>query len=98
MFITDLSHWNFPPGVTEPQLELALSRAKAAGLVAVLWKCTEAVNYIDDTYSMAQAVCKKLSILFGAYHFLRRGDPVGQAQFFLGVANPDAKTLVALDF
>lgn len=96
MIICDLSHWNFPANATEADVELALTRAKIAGLGAVLWKCTESTNVIDQTYAWGQVICQKLGILFAGYHFFRHGDPDAQLAWFLQNANNPTRK--ALDF
>lgn len=96
MLIADLSHWNFPSGATEADVELALTRAKIAGLGAVLWKCTESSNQIDATYAWGQVICQKLGILFAGYHFFRNGDVPTQVNWYLSHANNPAMNV--LDF
>lgn len=96
MIVADLSHWNFPADATEADVELALTRAKVAGLGAVLWKCTESTNIVDRTYAWGQVICQKLGILFAGYHFFRHGDPDAQLAWFLQNANNPTRK--ALDF
>lgn len=95
--VSDRSHWNFPPDATPADIELALTRAKAAGLVGVLWKCTEGVNVLDHTYAWAQVACRKLGIQFGAYHFFRSLNVQAQVDWFLKNTSLSSAELAALD-
>lgn len=46
-------------------------------------KCTESVNYKDETFQGKREECRKRGIVVGAYHFARGGDVIKEAQFFL---------------
>jgi lysozyme len=73
---------------------------KRFGILGVINKATEGLGLIDRTYSIRQEPARRRGILYGAYHFLRRGDPIAQADHFLevalNVAQPD-ELLLALD-
>ena len=89
--IVDLSHfddvqdWN---AVTE------------FGILGVINKATEGLGMIDKTFSIRRKPAADHGLLYGAYHFLRPGDPAAQADHFLEVVNSvdDPKDLLlALD-
>ena len=73
---------------------------KRFGILGVINKATEGPGLIDKTYAIRRAPSRQRGILYGAYHFLRPGDPVAQADHFLevalSVAQPD-ELLLALD-
>src|SRR5258706_3502463 len=96
--IGDFSKWRIPKPWTEAAVAQALERAKAAGLVAALWKSTEGIDILDPTYLWAQKHCRLLGIYFGAYHFYRYNDTDRQVQWFLSNVNFDGNTICALDF
>jgi len=87
-FAIDASHWNVITDWT------ALT---TAGIVGVIHKATESVGYTDPTYAPRRQQATAAGLLWGAYHFLRPGDIVGQANYFLAKAKPDAHTLLAAD-
>jgi GH25 family lysozyme M1 (1,4-beta-N-acetylmuramidase) len=73
---------------------------KNFGILGVINKATEDDNYVDKTLAIREAPVRARGLLYGAYHFLRPGDPVAQADFFLDTVatlkNPD-DMLLALD-
>jgi GH25 family lysozyme M1 (1,4-beta-N-acetylmuramidase) len=73
---------------------------KAFGILGVINKATEGLGVVDKTYAVRRKPASDRGILYGAYHFLRPGDPIAQADQFLKVAlkvaNPD-EILLALD-
>jgi lysozyme len=73
---------------------------KKFGILGVINKATEGSGMIDKTYAIRRKPARDHDILYGAYHFLRPGDPVAQADHFLDVAlsvdQPD-ELLLALD-
>jgi len=73
---------------------------KTFGILGVINKATEGPGLIDKTYAIRRTPALDHDILYGAYHFLRPGDPVAQADHFLDVALNVAKPgelLLALD-
>jgi len=73
---------------------------KTFGILGVINKATEGPGLIDKTYPIRRTPALDHDILYGAYHFLRPGDPVAQADHFLDVALNVAKPgelLLALD-
>jgi lysozyme len=73
---------------------------KKFGILGVINKATEGPGMVDKTYAVRRKPASDQGILYGAYHFLRPGDPVAQADHFLDVAlsvpQPD-ELLLALD-
>jgi lysozyme len=86
--VVDLSHYD---DVTD------WDAVKAFGILGVISKASEGPGMVDKTYAIRRQPCAARGILYGAYHFMRPGDPVAQADHFLEVAAPDASTLLALD-
>lgn len=71
---------------------------KNAGILGVIHKATEGPTYKDDMYEYRRTHFAAAGIaLWGAYHFMRPGDPASQAAFFVETADPDGGTLLALD-
>jgi len=73
---------------------------KGFGILGVINKATEGPGMVDKTYAIRRKPAADHDMLYGGYHFLRPGDPVAQADHFLGVAlsvaQPD-ELLLALD-
>lgn len=67
------------------------------GIRGVIHKATEGATDIDPTYAKRRPEAIAAGLLWGAYHFMRPGDPVAQADHFVETAAPDADTLVAVD-
>ncbi len=89
--IVDLSHHD---DVTD------WGAVQAFGIFGVINKATEGAGFVDRTYAIRRKPASDHGILYGAYHFIRPGDPVAQADKFLEVAlsvsEPD-DLLLALD-
>jgi lysozyme len=76
------------------------SAVKQFGILGVINKATEGRGLVDSTYAIRREPARERGILYGAYHFLRRGDPIVQADHFLDVAlsvSEPEKLLLALD-
>ncbi len=71
--------------------------AKQFGIRGVIHKATEGLTNADHTYASRRAGAHDEGLLWGAYHFMRPGDPVAQADHFVDTAEPDPDTLLALD-
>lgn len=90
-FAVDISHHN----VVAPN---GFVLAKNAGLVGVIHKATQGLGYADPMYAKRRKAATDAGLLWGAYHF-NTGDPVSvQVQHFLDVAQPDARTMMVLDY
>jgi lysozyme len=87
--IFDISHWQNTP---------KLGAAKEAGFDAVIVKATQGVNIVDQTFAANWQEASAQGLLRGAYHFGEGASGIVQADFFLTTVNPDATSLVALDF
>ena len=71
---------------------------KAAGILGVIHKCTQGANYADPTYAAHRKLATGAGLLWGAYIFNTGEDVKAQVAQFLSHAEPDANTLMALDF
>jgi len=95
--VVDVSHY-------EVIADDGWQRAKNAGIVGMIAKCTQGLHYVDPNYDDMIRNAISFGILPGAYHFNTGEDPVAQADKFLSVVNPgnDAggfeTVLLALDY
>ena len=87
--VVDLSHFD-----TVTSFALARSR----GVVGVIHKASQGIDVQDATYRDRRQWALEAGLLWGAYHFGTGDDPVRQADYFLQCAQPDCRTLVALDY
>src|SRR5271169_4925153 len=60
---------------------------KKFGILGVINKATEGLGMIDKTFSIRRKPAADHGLLYGAYHFMRPGDPAAQADHFLEVVN-----------
>lgn len=77
-----------------------LQGAREAGFCAVIHKATESTwpKAIDQKYGARRFLAKEAGMEFGCYHFFRpKVAPKAQVEWFLKYAQPDDRTLVALD-
>jgi lysozyme len=81
---------------------LDFAAVKAAGILGVIHKASEGVAFADKLYAVRRKAFCDLGLKWGAYHFFHGdalgSDPKGEADHFLSVADPDADTLIALDW
>jgi lysozyme len=91
--VIDLSHhvWD-----NHPNLDFA--KAKAAGVIGVVYKATEGSTFQDPFYHKTQAAVIKAGLLWGAFHFATLAPAQAQADNFLKTARPTGDMLVAIDF
>jgi len=68
------------------------------GILGVIHKATQGVSFQDPTYQLHKTGALNAGLLWGAYHFGTGSDGVQQAEFFLNFVNPEAQTLLVLDF
>ncbi len=87
--IIDISHHNANPDFTQ---------AAAAGIVGVIHKATQGLNFKDSTYQTNRQKALDAGLLWGAYHFGTGADGAAQADFFLQVVDPGPDTLLVLDY
>lgn len=91
--VIDLSHHNWD---SRPRLDFA--KAKAAGVAGVIYKATEGASFQDPFLAKTRLAVQQAGLLWGVYHFATAANADAQVENFLSNANPDAQTLVALDF
>ena len=85
--VIDISHHN---SVT------SFSKARDVGVRALFHKATQGLHYVDPRFKNQRSAASAAGLLVGAYHFGVAGDPVGQAEQFIGVVGHDA--VLVLDF
>lgn len=88
--IIDLSHHN-------QNLDFAGIRS-SGGILGIIHKATQGLDYTDPTYPPHKTSALANGLLWGAYHFGAGSDGVQQAEHFLDIVQPDAQTLLILDF
>lgn len=71
---------------------------KAAGILGVIHKCTQGARYADPLYLTRRLAAEKAGLLWGAYTFNTGEDVAAQVAQFISHAEPDERTLMALDF
>lgn len=71
---------------------------RAFGIVGVIHKASEGTGVVDAPYAARRKDAVAAGLLWGAYHFLRPGHVQEQVDLFLRAAQPDAQTLLALDY
>jgi GH25 family lysozyme M1 (1,4-beta-N-acetylmuramidase) len=71
---------------------------KAAGVLGVIHKATQGANIADPAYAERRQAALAAGLLWGAYTFNTGQDVQAQVDEFFSHANPDASTLMALDF
>jgi GH25 family lysozyme M1 (1,4-beta-N-acetylmuramidase) len=77
----------------------SFTQVKAAGILGVIHKATQGGGIVDHAFSTRRKQILDAGLKFGAYHFFDfTASASHQADFFLSVAEPDADTLIALDW
>ena len=76
----------------------SLRIAQTAGLLGIIHKASQGVSVTDPLYAQRRLAARDAGLLWGAYHFATNEDPAAQVKHFLACADPDANTLVALDY
>src|SRR5262245_36207777 len=87
--VLDLSHFNNA---------ISFEKIYAFGIRGIIHKASQGTGVTDTRYASRRPQAIAAGLLWGAYHFADSSDPVAQAKHFIHVAEPDAQTLVALDF
>ena len=87
--VIDVSHYN-PIS--------SFQKVYDSGIRGIIHKATQGESYTDPSYAEARKGALAAGLLWGAYHFADNSDPLKQAQHFVTTADPDAGTLMALDF
>lgn len=91
--VIDLSHHNWD---AKPNLNFV--KAKAAGVVGVIYKATEGATFRDPLIDKTRTAVKAAGLEWGVYHFATAAPAEKQAANFFANAAVDADTLIALDF
>jgi lysozyme len=86
--VADMAHFN----------PVNFSKIKAAGILGVIHKATQGVGMTDNQYAARRKAALAAGLLWGAYSFATGDDARAHAKHFLAVAQPDANTLLCLDY
>ncbi|XP_014274991.1 lysozyme M1 [Halyomorpha halys] len=86
--VIDISHY---------QKEIDFAKIKNDSIVAVIHKATEGKTYVDRNYYERRIEAEEEGLLWGAYHFANKGNPIGQADHFLNVVGDTESILLVLD-
>jgi lysozyme len=76
----------------------SFQQAADSGIWGIIHKATTGATGQDDEYANRRQAALDAGLLWGAYHWGTNADVDAQADNFLTIAQPDAATLVALDF
>jgi lysozyme len=87
--VLDISHHN---------TVLDFAKVKAAGILGIIHKASQGIRYGDICYQQRRKDAAAAGLDWGAYHFATNDDPLKQVDYFLGHAQPDGQTLLALDW
>lgn len=87
--LVDLSHYD---KITD------INAVKAAGILGIVNKASEGLGYKDDTYASRRKQAEAAGLKWGAYHFVRPGDQVAQAKFFLGLVGDPTGLMLMCDW
>jgi lysozyme len=87
--VIDLSHWqaHIPD----------FAKAKAAGLVGVILKATEGLNYVDPVFETRKKAVRAAGLSYASYHFLKAGG-AAQISHYLYTARPVHGERVIIDY
>ncbi|MFC1750398.1 GH25 family lysozyme [Pseudomonadota bacterium] len=96
---------NAPTVITNAVIDLShhntlrdINAVKDDGISSIIHKATQGTGFVDDQYEPRRPIVTNAGLLWGAYHFGTAADAISQAQHFLDTAQPDANTLLVLDF
>ncbi len=87
--VVDISHHNVVKD---------LKATAAAGVWGVIHKASQGRAYRDPDYAARRKAAAAAGMLWGAYHFNTGDDVAAQVDNFLKAAQPDAQTLMVLDY
>jgi GH25 family lysozyme M1 (1,4-beta-N-acetylmuramidase) len=76
----------------------SFQQAADAGLWAIIHKATTGATGHDSAYAARRPAALAAGLLWGAYHWGTAANVDDQITNFIHIAQPDANTLVALDF
>lgn len=86
--VLDLSHHNTVSSWVD---------VKLAGIVGIIHKATEGSSVVDPNYVAAKKSARNTGLLWGAYHFMRPGNMIGQAEFFVNKADVGPEDILVAD-
>jgi lysozyme len=92
LMVVDLSHFE------AEGFEIDYNKILAAGVVGVIYKATQGLNYTDHTYNEQRTAAKAAGLLWGSYHFGTNDDPIQQAVHYFAFASPTEDEIFALDW
>ena len=90
--VIDLSSNQHAPGTgafTKPEM----MQAKAAGVIGVIVKATQATTYTNPFYAGDMTAAQAAGLPTAAYHFMGSGTPQAEAAYFVKVAGAKARVL-----
>lgn len=87
--VVDISHHNG---------KVDFVKAASAGIAGVIHKATQGVRFVDPMYHHNREQALAAGLLWGAYHFGTSANSTRQADHFLRTVDPQAHTLLALDY
>ena len=93
--VIDISHYDDVQTVGDRWV--GFERVYEAGYRGVINKVTQGRGMVDKSYVRRRPHALAANLLWGAYHYIDRSDPRDQARHFIDAAQPDARTLLALD-
>jgi lysozyme len=88
LYIADMNHAN----------PVNFGRMAKAGVVGVIHKATQGVGFTDEAYQVRRAMAVGAGLLWGAYDFNMSDNIPEDVKKFVSVAQPDAHTIMALDY
>lgn len=87
--VIDLSHWD---------IATDYNAVKNFGVVGVIYKATQGLNYTDPTYISQKQLAKAAGLLWGSYHFGDSSDITSQISNYLNYAQPISDEIFCLDW
>jgi len=87
--VVDISHHN---------VVTSFDDVRAAGILGVIHKSSQGAAMVDGQYAARRQAALDAGLMWGAYHFADGSDPVEQVRHFIEAAQPDANTLMCLDW
>lgn len=76
----------------------SFDRIAEAGVIGVIHKATQGVRVVDSAYASRRKLAKAAGLMWGAYAFNTGESVPGQVDAFFHAADPDAETVMVLDF
>ena len=84
--VVDVSHFQVA--------DIDFAKVKNDGILGVIHKASEGVSFVDPDFAAMRIQAEKEGLLWGAYHFANKGNPIGQADHFLeAIGNTDGVLL-----